>query len=146
MTAASTATRRDGKPRRKPRLGLPPGVPRQSANAELPAPSWHELVQAGPKGDPKKKLARAERVHHGKLIKQEGDGVPRRYLREMRRANGMLGEFHRSIVTRSPQALPAVGAAVGMAKIRAHRTPTPDGAPRTRKQRREAQLAAAVQS
>lgn len=46
-----------------------------------PAPSWHELVQPGPKGDPKKKMARAERVRHGKVIAQEGDGLNRAHRR-----------------------------------------------------------------
>jgi hypothetical protein len=50
------------------------------------APSWHELVQPGPKGDPGKKAQRLARRAElaGVIIKQEGTGVSR----SQRRASG----------------------------------------------------------
>jgi hypothetical protein len=54
----------------------------KTARKRTPSPNWHELVQPGPKGDPAKKLARAERRHRGEIVKQEGDGFNRATRRE----------------------------------------------------------------
>lgn len=61
--------RNDGKVARKPRLGIPAGSPRPAAAkpTTTKAPDWHELVQAGPKGDPEKAQARAAQVRHGEV-------------------------------------------------------------------------------
>jgi hypothetical protein len=41
---------------------------RHKAAGFPPAPSWHELVRVGPKGDPEKALRRAESVRHGEVV------------------------------------------------------------------------------
>lgn len=71
--------RNDRKPARKPRLGVPTSNPQPTKRGPVDegSPSWHELVQPGEKGDPKKAQARAAAVRHGVIIKQEGTGVPR---------------------------------------------------------------------
>jgi hypothetical protein len=68
--AAARVIRNDGRPARKPRLGIPAGSPPAAAatSTKTKAPNWHELVQAGPKGDPEKRQQRAARIRHGEVI------------------------------------------------------------------------------
>lgn len=59
-------------------------IRRHKAAGFPPAPSWHELVQPGPKGSEQRRAERlalaAERA--GRIIKQEGDGFNRAYRRQ----------------------------------------------------------------
>lgn len=54
--------RKDGKKPRTPRLGLPATTHNGLTQpADQDRENWHELVQHGPKGDPLKRVARAQR-------------------------------------------------------------------------------------
>jgi hypothetical protein len=98
--------------------GFPPGL------------SWHELVQR-PKSVPPlptpewvpsvpPHAARPGPADVKKSVKYStaANVLPRRELRVLRRSNGVLGTFHRALVSRSPRAAAVPGAAVRMAAIR----------------------------
>lgn len=75
---------------------------RPSRAGRVPAPSWHDLVQPGPKGSPKRKAERLERAaaQHGEFRQvtskpnrarrdQTPNGAPRRDVRVYSRAIGL---------------------------------------------------------
>ena len=72
--------RKDGKQARASH-GVPPTRLREQGYGTPPAPTWHELVDPGPKGDPVKMGRRLESVRHGQILTQLGSGVSRRLRR-----------------------------------------------------------------
>lgn len=75
---------------------------RNGSSGPAKAPSWHELVQPGPKGDPNKKAARAAARHVG-TVEKPFHGANRATRRAVQGGSANTGR----LVTHSRKPLPA---------------------------------------